>query len=1095
MRNELSKRKYLLLILSGILLISISFSESRIRILSPNGGEELPTSSNQVIQWQGSGKTGSFVNIYFSANQGVNWEKINFTQDDGSYVWEIPNSGYTNCIIKIEDFRNPEIFDISDEPFIIAGPSILVVRPGPDDALESRKTFEVEWQGIDLTSSSVKIFYSLDDGTNWELVTNKTKNTGRYTWHVPDIYGTINQCLIRVEEFGNASLYDKSDGNFTILGVEPTIRITYPQIESVLAANKTYKVTWESRHLRSDFVKLYFSTNNGISWKKLSSFTPNEGSINWTTPDETSEDCLIRIEDAGDNKTFAISEGNFTVSKKPNIKMNSPSGGMELEPGVLFNISWESMNLSSDEVNIYYSLNGGTNWLSIAYEAKDTASFNWLVPEFDSNQNECVVKVEDVGNSEVFSENEEVFVILGVPLIELMYPIGGELFPSNTTEVIQWRSSNLKDDVITILLSGDGGMMWEVLVDDVPDVGIFDLTVPEITSTKSLIKIESPSDPGIFDQTDRYLHLTADPLILIDSPITGDKWMPGGMQMIRWRSFNLPGNKVNIYYSMDNGLNWINLATKITNSGNYPLTTPTVMAPTNNAQIKLEDYSDQSASFISTGNFSIIAPPIIQIIHPNGGDIVPTNMDYSISWNSYNDVGKYVNLYFSLNGGNKWKKIKSDVPNNGNYTWKTPELKSTNGEILLKIRDSYNASTYDESDAVFTLKIPDPGITIYRPLISESIASGKIFNIEWTSVSLSGKGVNLYYSTDNGNKWEDIGEFLPDEGNFRWDVPKLPVLSDVCQIMLQDAGSHTVVEISDNFTIGGYPSFTVLSPGSGETITTGSEQKIVWESNNISGNSVNLYYSDDGGEAWRNISQNISNTGSYTWNMENVSKSTTNAKIKIEAADDKSIFNITTTPFSIRVLNSVLTISTPNGGEKLTMGESVSVNWSSKELFSSKVDMYYSINGGMKWNVIKKNIPDNGSFNWKIPKLKKISSNCLIKMVDSGNNTITDVSDAKFAIKLPSTIKITTPNGGERLKTKKGVYIAWDASKMPGEKVNIYYSIDDGNTWVEIKNNNPNSGSIIWKVPNTKSKKCLVKVENVNDIDDFDISDKNFTIR
>ncbi len=66
---------------------------------------------------------------------------------------------------------------------------------------------------------------------------------------------------------------------------------------------------------------------------------------------------------------------------------------------------------------------------------------------------------------------------------------------------------------------------------------------------------------------------------------------------------------------------------------------------------------------------------------------------------------------------------------------------------------------------------------------------------------------------------------------------------------------------------------------------------------------------------------------------------------------------------------------------------------------------------------------------------------------------------------------------------------------MEGDKVNIYYSTDDGSTWVETNKGVKNSGTIIWKVPNKKSKKCLIKVENTSDLEDFDISDRNFTIR
>ena len=118
----------------------------------------------------------------------------------------------------------------------------------------------------------------------------------------------------------------------------------------------------------------------------------------------------------------------------------------------------------------------------------------------------------------------------------------------------------------------------------------------------------------------------------------------------------------------------------------------------------------------------------------------------------------------------------------------------------------------------------------------------------------------------------------------------------------------------------------------------------------------------------------------------------------------------------------------------------------------------------------------------------------MIKLVDSGNNAIMDVSN-KFSIKLPSTIRITEPNGGDRIKRKKGIYIAWEAPKIKSGKVNIYYSLDDGKSWEVVKKDAKNSGNLIWKVPDQKTTKALVKVENAQDVEDFDISDRNFTIR
>ena len=66
---------------------------------------------------------------------------------------------------------------------------------------------------------------------------------------------------------------------------------------------------------------------------------------------------------------------------------------------------------------------------------------------------------------------------------------------------------------------------------------------------------------------------------------------------------------------------------------------------------------------------------------------------------------------------------------------------------------------------------------------------------------------------------------------------------------------------------------------------------------------------------------------------------------------------------------------------------------------------------------------------------------------------------------------------------------------MEGDKVDIFYSLANGTNWELIQIEVKNSGSTIWKVPNKKSKKCLVKVQNSLDPKDYDVSNKTFTIR
>ena len=343
---------------------------------------------------------------------------------------------------------------------------------------------------------------------------------------------------------------------------------------------------------------------------------------------------------------------------------------------------------------------------------------------------------------------------------------------------------------------------------------------------------------------------------------------------------------------------------------------------------------------------------IIEITFPQSDDIFEIDTELNINWESKNNTGKYVNIYYSLNNGLKWKKIESEVQNNGTYLWITPSLKRTIDKCIIKIRDSYNASTKSIMNKPFTIKIPDPDITIHRPMISESIFSGNIYNIEWSSISLTNKGVNIYLSIDEGYNWEKIGEFIYNKGVYNWDVPKFDSTQGLCQIMLQDAGKHQVVEVSDICTIEGYPDLSLDLNISDNEIISGGEQMINWKSKNLDSKLVNLFYSTDQGQNWVEIISDYPNQGNFLWKVPSVNKTYNKCRVKIELSDNNNIKDQSRDYFTLKLLNKYIKISNPKGDERITMGDEISIIWKSNDISEQGVNILYSLNGGKKYIIL-----------------------------------------------------------------------------------------------------------------------------------------------
>jgi formylglycine-generating enzyme required for sulfatase activity len=104
--------------------------------------------------------------------------------------------------------------------------------------------------------------------------------------------------------------------NFTIVSV---VTLLSPNGGQILEAGTTTPITWSNEGTISN-VKLEYSDDNGIDWTAIIASTPNDGTYSWTVPQLTSNQCLIRVSDAGDP---AINDTSDTVFSAYVCQLNS----------------------------------------------------------------------------------------------------------------------------------------------------------------------------------------------------------------------------------------------------------------------------------------------------------------------------------------------------------------------------------------------------------------------------------------------------------------------------------------------------------------------------------------------------------------------------------------------------------------------------------------------------------------------------------------------------------------------------------------------------------------------------------------------------
>lgn len=96
---------------------------------------------------------------------------------------------------------------------------------------------------------------------------------------------------------------------------------------------------------------------------------------------------------------------NFTV--RP-LTVLSPNGGEQWAVGSTQQIAWESYEVISG-VLIEYSTDNGAGWQTVDPNAPNTGSYQWMIP--DANSQQCLVRVSKVGDPAAYDVSDNVFTI------------------------------------------------------------------------------------------------------------------------------------------------------------------------------------------------------------------------------------------------------------------------------------------------------------------------------------------------------------------------------------------------------------------------------------------------------------------------------------------------------------------------------------------------------------------------------------------------------------------------------------------------------------------------------------------------------------
>ncbi|MCX6299792.1 MAG: T9SS type A sorting domain-containing protein, partial [Bacteroidetes bacterium] len=462
---------------------------------------------------------------------------------------------------------------------------------------------------------------------------------------------------------------------------------------------------------------------------------------------------------------------------------------------------------------------------------------------------------------------------------------------------ITWLSSGIKK--VNIYVSFNNRVSYLKLADTVSAYSFYyNWVVPDSISNQCYIKLVDASQPALFAES--FLPISINSLTssnvakykggaydghtmannLINSinllaPNNADSLFGNTSYTISWKQNNV--DKVNLYYSPDNGANWQSIVNGIAaSSAKYIWTVANF--PTNAARIKVEDASDNSSFSISANAF-IIRERLLKITQPDSSSQVFLNAALPISWIS----GGISNIRIKIIFNNRDSVLVDSVAaNNESYNWVLKP--GTPDSFRIVLMDKTDASIADTSKQFKLLRLANGTADKFKggsfdghTMAANSAASLQLLSpngkevlsvsdnliIKWRSNNV--ERITLNFSADSGLTWTLITANLAASANsYTWKTPN--TTSAKCLVRVSNISDSTIFDKSDSVFI--ISAKKIINTTDSVNWIRGMVKSIEWQSSGV--DKIKIQFKAGLKQSWQLLKDSIPATYEVlNWQLQN----------------------------------------------------------------------------------------------------------------------------------------------------------------------------------------------------------------------------------
>lgn len=1021
-------------------LVAISYE---LTLDSPNGGASLPVGSVQTITWSSTATSGGTVDLAYSTDNGTSWTTIvSDIVNGGSYDWTVPNTVSSSCLVRVKDSDHAAPSTTNDSVFAISYDLILEFPTG-GETLFAGAVETITWISTASSGGTVDIDYSLDNGATWLTIASDTVNDGSHDWTVPDVVGAT--LLVRVQDHDQAT---PSVATSTACDISYGLTITGPNGGETQLVASTQTITWSSTASSGGTVDLAYSTDNGTTWTTIVSDTANDGSYDWTIPDEVSTTCLVRAQDNDQATPVDASDAVFGISYE--LTLTAPNGGESLIASSTETITWTSTATSGGTVDLAYSADNGATWTAIASDIVNTGSYDWTVAGAISNQ--VLVRVSDHAGQSASDTSDAVCSIEG--LLTFTSPTDRGGLRTDGTPTLTWTTAGSIPNV-DLDWSEDGGVTWHSIASNLTNVGSYEWAVDAPKTTTIEIRLQDHVDGVPADQITVNTH--GGVLWFVDGGVTssgdGQSWArafktiqeavgPSGaaghgdsVWVAQGTYTNAVGGTgpvlqmqagIALYGGFASGDGW--------SDRDIDGKTTTLDGQGTAYHVVTSAQDGRLDGFSVIGGNAAAAAPL-----PRGGGL-------------FNDPGADITIAHCRFEGN---------------------VASGNGGAIY----SANGTVVVDDCSIIGNASGGGAIMSYAGWL-EINASRFIGNLGGGALHAYGP-LNLRSSLFNGNQADTLGG-----GVYASDFATI----DNCTFYGNSAtisggaiSCHGYCTLRNsvlwNDTAGADPE---ISTDRGMRSFTNIIDYVTWDAAmGIDGggnsNSDPLFVDADGADDIAGNEDDDLSLQAGSPARDAGDTSIIDEDMLVDAAGNGRVSNGFVDLGALEATGGAFKISLPNGGESWQVGDAQTIRW---DLAGSidHVDIAYTTDSGATWTTIATHVTNTGFYNWKVPD--EIGSQFRIRVSDTTDALTFDISDGDAAIE--GRITIIAPADGSYLATGQAQTVSWTSTGSLGP-VDLLYSTNGGASWTPIATGEVNDGNYSWTTPAGEINDCLLRIQQTAD--------------